>query len=436
MDRIGEVVVAESCLVTPSTETPRRALWLSPLDLFYANRGHIPLVSFYRPSCSGATDFFDVTRLKTALSKALVPFYPLAGRLDVGQDSRLQINCDGQGALFLVAHTSSLTVEDLSDFKPSPELRRLLVPHLNSAEAAPIICAIQVTFFRCGGVAIGAALHHLAVDGNAASYFFRAWTAFCKDGERAVVDLPCHDRALLSAREPPVVRPDALSILCPSLNLSEASGPVATEVFLLGKDHVSALKRICGGATTFCAVSAHMWRCMCLARRLLPGSTTRLVFPANVRRSLNPPLLDRYFGNAVIILATAGKTQDIIAPGGLASVAGRIRGLIGRMDDEVVRSAVDQLELAKIDGRPARGSLPATDLRVISWLGMPLYDMDFRWGKPVAALRVESNYGGFVHLMDASPQDGGGVRVIVCAEAAILSDFKRLLYANLQHSVL
>jgi shikimate O-hydroxycinnamoyltransferase len=73
---------------------------------------------------------------------------------------------------------------------------------------------------------------------------------------------------------------------------------------------------------------------------------------------------------------------------------------------------------------------------VISWLGMPLYDKDFRWGKPMAALRAESNYGGFVHLMDASPQEGGGVRVIVCAEAAILGDFKRLLYANLQHSVL
>uniref|UniRef100_A0ACD5XSZ7 Uncharacterized protein n=1 Tax=Avena sativa TaxID=4498 RepID=A0ACD5XSZ7_AVESA len=438
-EEVAQVVIAESGLVPPLSETPTGALWLSPLDLLKANRGHTPLLHFYRPSSSpagGATDFFDVARLKAALGKALVAFYPLAGRLDVDQDGRLQIDCGGQGALLLVAHSSHLTVDDLSDFKPSPELKRQLVPGLDSDEAARIMCAIQVTFFKCGGVAVGTALHHLAMDGYGASHFFQTWSAFSRDGVRAVVELPFHDRALLSPRDPPFVRPDALSLLHPALNLSELSGdPVATEVFLLGKGHVSALKRICGGASTFSALSAHVWRCICLARRLPPGSTTRLVFPANVRRILTPPLPDRYFGNAVMVLAAASKTQDIIA-GGLASVAGRIRGVIGRMDDELVRSAVDQLVLAKSDGRvAARGSLPLTDVRVISWLGMPLYDADFSWGKPVAVLRAESNRGGFVHLMDQGGD--GGVRVVVCAETAILGDFKRLLYDNLLlHSML
>jgi shikimate O-hydroxycinnamoyltransferase len=180
---MAQVVAAESCLVTPSSETPRRALWLSQLDLLKSNRGHTPLLHFYRNS-GGAADFFDVKRLKAALGRALVAFYPLAGRIDVDSDGRLQINCDGQGALFVVAYSSRLTVDDMSDFRPSPELRRLLVPRLDdSAEAASIVCATQVTFFKCGGVAIGTALHHLA---------------------------------LVSAREPPAVRPDALSILLPN----------------------------------------------------------------------------------------------------------------------------------------------------------------------------------------------------------------------------
>jgi shikimate O-hydroxycinnamoyltransferase len=106
------------------------------------------------------------------------------------------------------------------------------------------------------------------------------------------------------------------------------------------------------------------------------------------------------------------------------------------MDDELVRSAVDYHEMDKSDGRPAPGSLPVTDLRVISWLGMPLYDIDFGWGKPVAALRAESNRGGFVHLMDCPPQGDGGVCVVICMEAAILADFKRLLYANHLDSML
>ncbi|CAM0914161.1 unnamed protein product [Alopecurus aequalis] len=290
-----------------------------------------------------------------------------------------------------------------------------------------------VTFLKCGGVAIGTAFHHVAMDGNGAFHFFQTWSALCRDGDKAVVDAPCHDRSLLSARNPPVVHPDALSVFCPTFKLTEPSGPVVTEVFVLDKDQVMALKRVCGGVSTFSALSAHVWRCMCIARRLSPDSTARLVFPANVRRSTKPPLPDRYFGNAVIILNVAGKAQDIAA-GDLASVAGRIRSVVGRMDDELVRSAVDYLELAKSDTKPAaRGTLPVTDLRVVSWLGMPMYDADFAWGKPVAVLRAESNRGGFVHLMD-NAQGKGGVRLIVCVEAAILNDFERLLYDNLLDS--
>jgi shikimate O-hydroxycinnamoyltransferase len=137
-------VVVESCLVKPSSETPAKALRLSPLDLLKANRGHTPLVQFFRPS-GDATDFFDVTRLKAALGKALVSFYPFAGRLDVDkEDGRLQINCNSEGALFTVAHNPHLTVDDFSDFKPSPELRKQLVPHIDSPEEARILCHIQV----------------------------------------------------------------------------------------------------------------------------------------------------------------------------------------------------------------------------------------------------------------------------------------------------
>ena len=147
---MGEVaqVIVESCLVTPSSETPSKALRPSPLDLLQANRGHTPLVQFYRPPSGGvdaATDFFDVARLKAALGKALVHFYPFAGRLNVDkEDGSLQISCNGEGALFLVVHNSQLAVDDFSDFKPSSELRRLLVPRIQSPEDARILAHIQV----------------------------------------------------------------------------------------------------------------------------------------------------------------------------------------------------------------------------------------------------------------------------------------------------
>jgi shikimate O-hydroxycinnamoyltransferase len=154
---VEEVKVVESSIVKPSEETPRHGLWLSSQDLMLAKSGHVPLVYFYQSCAGGDGDvFFDVARLKAALSRALVSFYPLAGRLGVDVDGRLQVDCAEQGVPLLVAH-SDHTVDEFSSFKPSPELRRLFVPCVGDSPS--VVCAIQVTFLRCGGVALGAALH-------------------------------------------------------------------------------------------------------------------------------------------------------------------------------------------------------------------------------------------------------------------------------------
>jgi hypothetical protein len=51
------------------------------------------------------------------------------------------------------------------------------------------------------------------------------------------------------------------------------------------------------------------------------------------------------------------------------------------MDDDLVRSAIDYLGLADKDIlRPQRGSLPETELRIVSWLSLPGHDADFGWG--------------------------------------------------------
>ncbi|KAM0845760.1 hypothetical protein ACQ4PT_056163 [Festuca glaucescens] len=384
---VEEVKVVESSIVKPSEETPRHGLWLSSLDLMLAKSGHVPLVYFYR-SCARADGdvFFDVARLKVAL----------AGRLGVDGDGRLQVDCAEQGVPLLVAH-SDHTVNEFSSFKPSPELRRLFVPCVG--DSLSVVCAIQVTFLRCGGVALGAALHHAVVDGASTFHFFRTWSAFSSGG-----------------------------------GPSELSGAVANEIFIISKDQVAALKRACtgggGDVSTFCALGAHVWRCVVAARRLPPNATTRLVFRANVRGRLRPPIPDSYFGNGIIMLGATGKAQDVASEEHLASIAGRIRGVISRMDDELVHSAIDYLELdlggSSLPAKPA-GSLPKTELRVVKWLDMTAYGADFGWGKPLVMHLAVQQRAGFVYLMDGVD---GSVPIHVSLEQAILNDFRRLLYAN------
>jgi shikimate O-hydroxycinnamoyltransferase len=50
------------------------------------------------------------------MAMALVPFYPLSGRLGVDSDGRVQIDCNAEGALFVVAQSDDHTVEDTSEF--------------------------------------------------------------------------------------------------------------------------------------------------------------------------------------------------------------------------------------------------------------------------------------------------------------------------------
>lgn len=72
-----------------------------------------------------------------------------------------------------------------------------------------------------------------------------------------MVKLPYHDRTLLCARDPPVVLPDTLSILCHNTHLSQPSGPLVNKILTLRKDQISTLEHMCGGAgvSTFTAVT-------------------------------------------------------------------------------------------------------------------------------------------------------------------------------------
>ncbi|KAJ6326165.1 hypothetical protein OIU78_013294 [Salix suchowensis] len=109
-------------MVRPAEETPQGGLWNSNVDLVVP-RFHTPSVYFYRPT--GASNFFDAKVLKEALSKALVPFYPMAGRLRRDEDGRIEIDCNGEGVLFVEAETASV-VADFGDFSPTLELKQLI----------------------------------------------------------------------------------------------------------------------------------------------------------------------------------------------------------------------------------------------------------------------------------------------------------------------
>jgi shikimate O-hydroxycinnamoyltransferase len=141
------IEIIEQCMVTAAGDaTPQHRLWLSNLDLLVA-RSHTPTVYFYhRHNSTGGPAFFSPGVLKAALSRALVTFYPLAGRLARDGAGRPEIRCTGEGALFVTARTGA-ALHDLGDFAPAYELQRMLVPSASDGQdRAGILAMFQVMY--------------------------------------------------------------------------------------------------------------------------------------------------------------------------------------------------------------------------------------------------------------------------------------------------
>ncbi|XP_021723974.1 shikimate O-hydroxycinnamoyltransferase-like [Chenopodium quinoa] len=102
-------------MVRPAEETPKGSLWLSRLDMMIrAPYSHSDVVAVYSPKENKmGHKVFDAKLLKESLSKVLVPFYPIAGKLKMNDENgRFKIDCNAAGALFVDVETTH-TLADL-----------------------------------------------------------------------------------------------------------------------------------------------------------------------------------------------------------------------------------------------------------------------------------------------------------------------------------
>lgn len=92
-------------------------------------RIYLPVIQFYRHSPS-MKDQDPSSIIRHALAKALVPYYPIAGRLREVQDGsrRLVVECTGEDALFVEVY-ADVRIEQFSDLlcPPFPFFEKLLV---------------------------------------------------------------------------------------------------------------------------------------------------------------------------------------------------------------------------------------------------------------------------------------------------------------------
>lgn len=427
------VNLKESTMVRPAVETPRRGLWNSNMDLVIINV-HIPTVYFYRPT--GATNFFDPKLMKDALSKALVPFYPIAGRLRRDEDERIEIDCNGEGVLFVEAETTS-AIDDFGDFAPTLELRQLIptVDYSGGIGTYPLLL-LQVTYFKCGGASLGVGMHHHVADGYSGLHFINTWSEMARGIDLTIP--PFIDRTLLRARNPP--QPVFHHIEYqppPAMNTpSQSTSPESTTVsiFKFTREQLSALRaksKEDGNPVNFSSyemLSGHVWRSVCIARGLADDLGTKLYIATDGRSRLRPPLPPAYLGN-VIFTATAIAVAGDLRSNPTWYAAGRIHDALVRMDNDYLRSAIDYLELQPDLTPLVRGAhtYRCPNLGITSWVRLPIHDANFGWGRPIFMGPGVILYEGLSYVLP-SPNNDGSLSVAICLQTEHMKLFEKLFY--------
>ncbi|GKU89980.1 hypothetical protein SLEP1_g4046 [Rubroshorea leprosula] len=371
-------------LIQPITPTPNHYLYLSNLDDQKFLRFSIKYLYVFKKAVSSDT-------LKHSLSKVLVDYYPLAGRLRaaVHDDQKLEIDCNGQGALFAEAFMD-ITAEEFLQVskKPNKSWSRKLLYKVEASSflnVPPLV--VQVTNLRCGGMILCAAINHCLCDGIGTSQFLHAWAHITTKPNHDVPITPFHTRHMFNPRDPPHVtfsHPGYTKSTpedCGQVDLKEflQSQPLVPASFTFTASRILHLKRQCVPSlecTAFEALASHAWRSWVRALDLSQSLNVKLLFSVNVRKKVNPELPPGYYGNG-FVLACAESTVEDLAVGTLRQTVELVRKAKLSLTDDYVRSMVDLLE-----DKTVKTDL-TTSFVISQWAKLGLEELDFGEGKPL-----------------------------------------------------
>ncbi|XP_077242754.1 alcohol acyltransferase 9-like [Tasmannia lanceolata] len=370
-------------LVSPNSPTPKHTLYLSNLDDQKFLRFSIKYLYLYKKSVG-------LESLKSSLSRVLVDYYPLAGRLRISSedDEKLEVDCNGEGAVFAEAFMD-FTVEEFLEVsrKPNRSWRKLLyrVDSQSFLGIPPLV--IQVTKLRCGGMLLSTAINHCLADGIGTSQFLHAWAHLTTKPNADLLVTPFHSRHVLRPRKPLKITfphleftnsthphyPNGTTLLDPTQQtmVPTSSTFTPTQILHLKKLCVPSLK-----CTSFEALASHVWRTWVRSLAPPPSIKVKLLFSVSIRKKLKPELPEGYYGNGFVLGCAEASVKELVTANMRHGVK-LVQEAKATLTDDYVRSMVDFLEERRV-----KPDLLAS-LVISQWSKLGLENLDFGEGGPL-----------------------------------------------------
>ncbi|MBA0686048.1 hypothetical protein Goari_013671 [Gossypium aridum] len=406
------VVRSRRSLVTPSQQTPSGKLDLSFIDKVPVLRCYTRTLHVYKhgPEASKV--------IREALSKALVPYYPLAGLLKESDNNQLQVECSGEGAWFVEASADSSLhafnyFDDANFDIPYDELLPDQVP--NSEGMEPLV-QMQVTQFACGGFVIGLIFCHTICDGLGSAQFLNAVGEFARGMEHLSVE-PVWQRDFF-----PTPTQEANDIQLANLPVPPPpmpGKPLEHVSIDISMDEINQLKKQFHESTgqtcsAFEIVAANFWSLRTRAINLKPGTEVRLLFFANCRQLVEPPLPKGFYGNCFFPI-TITAPCDLLKQASAIEVIKLIREAKTKLPSEFGKfKNGDYLRNGK---DPFLAPLGYATLFISEWGRLGFNQVDYGWGPPVHMVPIPGSSIIPVGIMGSLPLPRKGVRLMTwCVE--------------------
>ncbi|KAG5621097.1 hypothetical protein H5410_006315 [Solanum commersonii] len=362
----------------------------------------------YMPTSQQVRDITNtsslIDHLRVSLSRVLDFFPPLCGRFKAEEQSGTAtcffINCNNAGVQFSHAKADGVTVDDIldqskcvpnvvGDFFPLNGVRNI------EATSKPFL-GVQVTEL-VDGIFIGCTANHALLDGSSFWHFFSSWAEISSGSNNVISKIPFLKRDEFPFK----INNFSNRISIPNERINSYSNStrdptvLQQKIFHFTKESIAKLKSKANvemnttKISSLQAVLAHIWQSVIRCRNLDRNEETTFEVPIDMRKRLNPPLPEGFFGNAIYPATLTVKTGELLEHGGFEWAALQINEMIASHDHEkfkcIYETWMKDPEVLKI------GDLPGNYFMLHNSPRFNFNKYDFGWGKPIAQRGGVSN---------------------------------------------